>query len=241
MATSVSFALKDNRPCRLRLGRIGPHRFGSQPGYRGITPPGADTPLHLLVRLDLADADCPIKSDGSTRYLPLFYPLKYGCGGPEVQYAVLSDKEVRILHLSDEAPDAEDHQYVRVAQLPSSRAEILPLRYEEARILAFSEADAYFQPDAADQVILDNLDRGHPLILIGGHRRLPVNAGDVVCRNSDCEFYSRRVRVDIIASIPPVPVDGADDFWHEYQGGNVDFYFCLCRYCRTIIAFNVAG
>jgi hypothetical protein len=239
VATSVSFALKDNRPCRFRLGRTGPHRFGGQAGYRGITPPHADTPLHLLLLLDLADANCPIKSDGSTRYLPLFYPLKYGVGGPEVQYAVLSDSEVRILYLSDEAPDADDDQYVRVAQLPSCPAEILQLRYEEARILAF--AGGYFQPDAADQVILDNLDRGHPLILIGGHRRLPVNAGDVVCRNPDCEFYSRRVGVNIIASIPPVPVDGADDFWHEYQGGDVDFYFCLCRYCRTIIAFNVAG
>jgi hypothetical protein len=88
---------------------------------------------------------------------------------------------------------------------------------------------------------LEELEREHPLILIGGHRRLPVNAGDVVCRNPDCEFYSRSVWVDIIASIPPVPVNGADDFWHEYQGGDVDFHFCLCHYCRTIIAFNVAG
>jgi hypothetical protein len=232
-------------PANLSRSKIvGPVACGSAgpvPGYRGITPPHADTPLHLLLLLDLADADCPVKSDGSTRYLPLFYPLKYGGGGPEVQYAVLSDTEVRILYLSDEAPDAEDHQYVRVAQLPSCPAEILPLRYEEARILAFGDADPYFQPDKADLAILEELEREHPLILIGGDRRLPVNAGGVVCRNPDCEFYSRHLLVDIIASIPPVPVNGADDFWYEYRGGHVDFYFCLCRYCHTIIAFNVAG
>jgi hypothetical protein len=195
--------------------------------------------LHLLLLLDLADPNCPVRSDAAVRYLPLYYPLKFGFGGPMVQYAVTSDEEIEILHLSDESPDPEDEQYVRVAKLPSSLAEVVPLRYEEARIISF--AGGHFQPNAEDWSILDDLNREHDLILIGGRRRLPVNAGDVICRNPECEFFERRVWVDVIASVPPVAVNGTDEFWHEYQGGDVEFYFCLCRYCTTLIAFNVAG
>lgn len=232
------FKLKDARPCRLRVGPTGPHRFGGQPAHRGVTPAQTETPLHLLLLLDLSDANCPIESDGSVQYLPLYYPLKYGFGGASVQYAVLSDDEIGIVYLSDELPDAEDHQYVRVSELPASAAEIIPLCYEEARILAFDSG--YFQPNAADRAILEELSREHPLILIGGDDRLPVNAGDVICRNPACEFFNGRVWVDVLASIPPVPINGASEFWYEYEGAFVDFYFCLCRYCRTIIAFNVA-
>ena len=204
--STESFALKDRRPCRLRLSSTGPHRFGGQAAYRGITPPHTDTPLHLLLLLDLADVNCPFTCDGATRYLPLYFPLKYGLGGPQVQYTVLSDGEIQILHMSDETPDAGGDQYVQVAQLPSCLAEILSLRYEEARILEF--AGGYFQLNAEDRGILDELNREHPLILIGGNRRLPVNAGDVICRNPECEFYNAGVWVDIIATIPPVPVNG---------------------------------
>jgi hypothetical protein len=235
----VSVTLKNDRPCRLRLGLTGSHRFGGQAVHGGIAPLHTDTALHLLLLLDLNDISCPFKSDGSIRYLPLYYPLKYGQGGAEVQYGVLSDSEIHILYMSDKEPDPESLQYVKVAQLPSCLAEILPLRYEEARILAF--ADGYFQPNAEDRQILNELTREHPLILIGGHRRLPLNAGDVICRNPECEFFGRRVWVDMIAAVPPVPVNGTDDFWYEYQGGEVEFYFCLCCYCHTIIAFNVAG
>ncbi len=234
-----SFALEDGRPCRLRLASAGPHRFGGPPAHRGATPRGTRTPLHLLLLLDLADPSCPVRSDGAVRHLPLYYPLKFGFGGPTVQYAVTSDEEIDILHLSDEFPDPEDEQYVRVTELPSSPAEIVPLRYEEARIISF--AGGHFQPSAEDRAILDELNREHDLILIGGGRRLPVNAGDVICRNRKCQFFERRVWFEVIASVPPVPVRGSDEFWHEYQGGQVEFYFGLCRYCGTVIAFNVAG
>jgi hypothetical protein len=235
----ISFELKNRRPCRLRLGPPGPHRFGGPPAHRGITPPHTDTPLHVLLLLDLADAHCPIKSDGSVRHLPLYYPLKYGLGGPSVQYAILSEEEVCILYMSDPVPDAEDRQYVRVPELPASSAEIIPLRYEEARILAF--ASSYFQPNAEDRAVLDDLNREHPVILIGGDSRLPVNAGDVICRNRECQFFGRRVWLDIIATIPPVPINGVTEFWYEYEGGDLEFIFGFCRYCRTIIAFNVAS
>jgi hypothetical protein len=235
----ASFAMKDGPPCRLRLASAGPHRFGGPPAHRGVTPRGTRTALHLLLLLDVADPSCPVQSERVVRYLPLYYPLKFGVGGATVQYAVTSDDEVEILHLSDVAPDPVDEQYVRVPELPSSPAQIVPLRYEEARILSF--AGGYFQPNAEDRALLDELNREHDLILLGGRRQLPVNAGDVICRNRGCEFFGRRVWLDVIASLPPVPVRGSDAFWHEYQGCHVEFYFGLCRYCRTVIAFNVAA
>jgi hypothetical protein len=192
-----------------------------------------------MLLLDLADPNCPARSDRGVRYLPLYYPLKFGSGGATVQYAVTSDDEIEILHLSDDAPDPEDEQYVRVPELPSSPAEIVPLRYEEARIISF--AGGHFQPNSEDRAVLDELNREHDVILIGGRRRLPVNAGDVICRNRRCEFFKRRVRLDAIASVPPVPVRASDEFWHEYRGGHLEFYFGLCGYCGTVIAFNVAG
>jgi hypothetical protein len=76
-----------------------------------------------------------------------------------VQYAVLSDDEINILYMSDEVPDAEGRQYVRVPELPTSSAEIIPRRYEGARILAF--AGGYFQLNAEDRAILDELNREH--------------------------------------------------------------------------------
>jgi hypothetical protein len=235
--TMASFMLKDGRLCRLRLCTDGPHRFGGVPVHRGVTPANTDTPLQTILLLDLADGNCPIKSDGTTRYLPLYYPLKYGA--PAVQYAVLSDDEIKILYMSDEVPAAEERKNVRVQQFPASSAEILPLRYEEARILEF--VGGYFQPNANDSAILRELEHDHPIILIGGYRRLPVNAGDVICRNLECQFFNRRLWLDVVASIPPVPINGADDFWYEYKGANMELYFGLCRYCKTIIAFNVAS
>src|SRR5688572_13815326 len=101
----ASFVLKDGRPYRLQLASAGPHRFGGPPAHRGVTPRGTRTPLQLLLLLDLADPNCPVRSDSAVRYLALYYPLKFGGGGPTVQYAVTSDGAIEILYLSDDAPD----------------------------------------------------------------------------------------------------------------------------------------
>ena len=78
------------------------------------------------------------------------------------------------------------------------------------------------------------------MIEIGGSWPLHPNAGDVVCRNPACESVDRRVYFEPIARIPPVQVNGRDEFWHEYQGASMWFYFGLCYHCGTVIAFNVA-
>ena len=99
---------------------------------------------------------------------------------------------------------------------------------------------AIFSRALEDMAVLKELDREHPLILIGGYWRPPMNAGDLICRNPECGFFNRRVWADQIASIPPVPVNGVTDFWFEYDGASVEFYFWLCRYCGTVISSNVA-
>ena len=93
---SPAFILKDGRLCRLRLCPDGPHRFGGVPVHRGVTPANTGAPLQTILLLDLADGNCPIESNGTARYLPLYHPLRYG--STAVQYAVLSDDEIKILY-----------------------------------------------------------------------------------------------------------------------------------------------
>src|SRR5262249_48795929 len=155
-----------------------PHRFGGLATHHGATPPGTETPLHLFLTLDLADANCPAQTDAAIRYLPLYYPLKYGRGGPGVQDCVVSDTEVQILHLSPDKPDEERQQYVKVPSLPESRARIIPLSYEEALILGFMAADQYFQPNTEDDAILNRLDWNN-LVAIGGTQISVRDAQDV--------------------------------------------------------------
>ena len=182
------------------------HRFGGRGWHRGITPTGTRTPLHLLLLLDLRDPNCPVKSDRPLRRLPLYYPLKYGYGGPSVQYDVRSDSTIKLLFISDPKPDATDRQYVQVDQFPQSRAEIVPLTYAEARIIGFRKASGFFQPNRADMAVLNRLDREHEMVELGGDWPLHPNAGDVICRNPACDGFNRRVSFQTIARIPPVAV-----------------------------------
>jgi hypothetical protein len=172
------------------------------------------------------------------RFLPLYYPLKYGFGGPEVQYGIVSDTEIRILYLSPELPDNEEEQYVKVSELPESQAEILPLTYEEARILAF--AGGCYQSNAEDSVILGRVDYNN-FTSIGGRprrHRHPNRPARPICRNPECKWFNRGALTDSIAIIPTIPVNGSNEFWYEYRGGP-DFHFDLCWGCGTVIAFNV--
>ncbi len=243
----ATFSLENYRPYRLVLGKAGPHRFGGSPAHDGAIPRGTNVAIHHFLSLDLSDANCPIRTESAIRYLPLYYPLKYGVGGPEVQYAVRSDKEIRILYLSDKKPDERGMQYVRVSSLPKSTAKLVPLTYDEARILGFMDADAYFKPSTDDTIILrrlyggDRFSMGGGLIRIGGLQPAVRHAQGVICRNKKCEFFGRHVHFEVVASIPPVPVNGLDSFWHEFQGADMQFCFGLCYYCGTVIAFNRAG
>jgi hypothetical protein len=235
----ASFKISNYRPFRLVLDDVGPHRFGGAPFHSGVIPKNCDVPLHLVLTLDLHDPLCPFECDPLVRFLPLYYPFKYGFGGPEVQYAVLSDTEIELLYMNDKEPDAPEQQYVQVSEFPSSRASLVPLEYEEARIRAFV-GNGYFQSNTDDRTILERLDYNN-LVDVGGHHRILQGDKDIVCKNPSCKFFNRRVWHDRIAMIPcGLPVRGESDFWYEYDGG-ADILFFLCRYCGTVIAFNKAS
>jgi hypothetical protein len=89
-------------------------------------------------------------------------------------------------------------------------------------------ADGYFQPNAEDRRVLEQLDVNN-LIEIGGRHDHIVNAPDVICRNPACECFERRVYFDSITMVRPIPINGDDEFWYEFQSGDVVFCFGLCR------------
>ena len=231
--------LTSERAFRLASSTDGRHRFGGPVRHKGIVPNGCDVPLQLVVELDLTDELVPIAADRPLNTLPLLYPFKYGGGGPVVQYSVISDSEIRILYMSDSTADDQESQYLQVRELPPLRLELVPLSYEQARVLAYRYYDGYFAPDEADREILKQLD--YPFhILIGGRRDYITNSGDIICQNPECEYYQRRVRFKCFAMVPPIPVNGDTSFWYEFEGG-VYFCFGMCYSCGTMIAFNVCS
>lgn len=235
----AAFTLSNHRPFRLVRADDGMHRFGGPASCHGVVPPGTDVPVQHVVSLELADPLVPIEKEPGVTRLPLFYPFKYGCGGPDMQYAVRSDDEIEILYLSDPTPDERDEQYIQVDVLPTAKMALTPLTYEQARILGFMAADAHFQPNDDDRDILNQLDINN-LVQVGGfHPRIP-NAPDTICHNPKCEFNERRVYFDAIVLMPPIPINDDDDYWYEFQGAHMTFCFGLCRYCGTVIVFNVA-
>ncbi len=248
------FRLKhDCRPCRLVLGETGPHRFGGVATHNGASPTSSQVALHHVLSFETSDSNCPVTTDGSIRRLPLYYPLKYGAGGAAIQYSVLSDTEIQILYLSPEEADDEDNQYVQVPFLPEARATLIPLEYEEARIIGFMAAEHYFSPNAEDWAIIQRLDfETHQrkreiigsydnIVGVGGLQIRVRDAEDFICRNGQCKLFGRRIGLDVIASIPPIPVSGSDEFWYEFRGADMRFFFGLCPHCGTVIASNQAS
>lgn len=242
MHTMAKLSHKEGLKCehRLALNEYGMHRFGGPPGHRGAVPPNTNVSLHHFLSIDLLDPNCPFESDKPVRFLPLYYPLKYGFGGPEVQYGVVSGTEIRILYLSPDLPDKEEEQYVKVSELPESQADIIPLAYEEARVLVFTPS--VYDLNREDRAILDRLDYNN-FTSIGGRpwrHRHPNRPAMPICRNPECKWFNRGALTSSISIMPTIPVNGSDEFWYEYQGGP-DFHFDLCWGCGTVIAFNVAS
>jgi len=230
----------NEQPFRLVPSDSGVHMFGGRCTFSGIVPRNSDVPIQQVLLLDLGDPGIPFRSEPPTRYLPLLYPFKYGMGGPEIQYSIVSNSEIEILYLSDPVPDEAQQQYLQVSELPEQPLVLRPLSYEEARCLTFMREDGHFQPNASDLALLNQLDVNN-LIGVGGRRSRISNAPDIYCRNPACEFHNKRTRFQFVAAVPPIPVIGSDEFWYEFQGGHVDFCFGFCYSCGTVIAFNVAG
>ncbi len=188
----------------------GPHVFGGPVSHRGATPSGSSVPVHKLLSLDLHDDAIPFDSY-AIRYLPLYYPLKYGFGGPSMQYSVVSDEEIHILYMSDPTPDPPDEAYVEIEAFPEIR---------------YAAQSPIHNDDAIDWFTLT----------LGGTRTLDQKSDQ--CENKPCPNYHAEPDVDLIASIPPKPIPGHEDIWWEFEGAYMLFCFWLCRGCDTILTSN---
>lgn len=236
----IKFKLKNERPFRLVPSENGKHVFGGVSTIAGLSPKTCDVPCQQVFLLDLTDESFPVEASANCASLVLVYPFKYGGGGPEIQYAVLSDHEIEILYLSEDVADESEWQYLQIESLPTMRFDLVPLSYEEARYQTFMRENGYFQPSVEDRAISDRLHE-NGFIPVGGRRNYIVNAGTIVCRNPACARFGKPTRFELLTMVPPISVDGTDDFWYEFQGGDVDFCFGFCKACGTIISFNVAG
>lgn len=193
----------------LKQSLWGSHIFGGPANHVGIIPPKTDIPIHLLLTLDLQDKKIPFSSD-NLRYLPLYYPLKYGLGGASMQYEVLSDSKIRIIYMSDPLPDDDDRTYVKVDTFPKLRFKI----------------DQEIDND-------DNIDWF--TITIGGKPTLDHESD--TCLNKLCKHYKSDKETDLLCSLPPIKLK-KPELWWEFENAYMLFYFWLCRGCNTIITSN---
>jgi hypothetical protein len=203
--------IRDSRCHPLAQKRFGRHVFGGRAFHRGSIPQGSTVPLHLLLTLDLSDPKCPFGGSGRLTKLPFYYPLKYGTGGSSVQYEVLSDEEIRIVYIDPPEADSDDVAYVKVPEFPELEYGILPPIGKDDPVDWFT-------------------------ITLRGTFTLDHSSNN--CQNPGCRYFRREAEVHILAAIPPVKIDEMEELWWEFQGAYVLFYFCLCRGCNTIIAFN---
>ena len=236
----MNLSLDGRQPFRLVAESDGPHLFGGPSLHQGITPAGSEVPIQLVLTLDLSDIGIPFESNAEISRLPLFYPFKYGSGGPEIQYSVHSNAQIEIHFMSDPEPDEVGSQYLEVSEFPQCAYRLEPLTYEEARILGFMNADGYFQPNDSDRLILRNLDTAN-LISIGGYHPHIWDSMNTTCYNPKCQFYQQRVNFESLAMLPPISVNGDEEFWYEFQGAYMKFCFGLCRYCGAVFGTNISS
>ena len=193
----------------LSIDKNGKHIFGGLQKHNGVLPDDSNVPVHLLLTIDLSDTNIPVNST-NLKFLPLYYPLKYGLGGPSMQYEVVSDTEINIIYLSDPKPDDPDSAYVKV--------------------------DAFPEINYMAQSPVDENDLDWFTITIGGNATLDHESDR--CENPNCPNYHTNTNTELIAAIPPIPIAGHDEIWWDFDGAYMIFYFWLCRGCNTIITCN---
>jgi len=62
----------------------GRHSFGGPAAHSGVIPTGTDVGIQLVISFDLSDPLIPIENEIGATKLPLYYPFKYGWGGPDI-------------------------------------------------------------------------------------------------------------------------------------------------------------
>ena len=176
------------------------HRFGGSPCHEGVVPKKHKVPMHLMMILDMNDPLVPIQPDESgLRFLPLYYPLRYGFGGGEVQYSVDSNDKITILSAFHMKSVDEGEDYPFPDQFPQLPASLVPLSYVQHRAIVESEHSSnHFNEDEeckADLQILKDLD--YWKLARFGDNFSPIQ-GDIqwCCQNKKCKWKGKLVRVD---------------------------------------------
>jgi len=206
----MDFKTVDKMLYPMSIDPNGKHVFGGKATHKGSTPSNTNVPLHKLLSIDLSDSKIPFSVEGLKK-LPLYYPLKYGIGGPSIQYSVLSENEIDIIYMSDPQPDPEDEAYVQVESFPEVRLK-------------------------TDSPVINDDDLSWFTISLGGSETLDHQAD--YCENPNCANYHKEPDVELIACVPPFPIPGKEDLWYEFEGAYLLFYFWYCNGCSTIIASN---
>lgn len=223
------------RPCRIIFDRSRYlHRFGGLPKHKGTVPRGGKVSMHHLLTLDLRDPLCPVETKESwLRYVPLYYPLRYGCGGGQAQYQIISNEKIKILHINETGVDEEVYPFM--TEFPEFRLRLEPFSYEQFRALLMAEqADAY-EISAQDEKRLKSIGQEH-LVQIGGPI-FPLGS-DIrfECQNPKCSWFGRMAVAEVIARFNSDVKTGVEIFG-EF-GADVQIYFSLCQMCGTIVTQN---
>ena len=191
--------------------KFGLHYFGGHADANGAVPVGSEISTHKLLLLDLSDPFLPFSSD-SIRRLPLYYPLKYGGGGAVMQYSVVSENEIDIFYLSDGIPDEEDNWSVKVDAFPQTRFSVRNQGKENSNWFEITVGNSDQRSGTPD-----------------------------VCQNRKCTRVNLEPNMDLVATVPPIPMKNENEIWWDFEEAYMVFCFWHCRHCGTIVADNRAS
>jgi hypothetical protein len=183
------------------------HQFGGGQEYRGTVPPGGQTPIQLIFRLNLRDPLSPIQIDG-LNWLPLFYPFQYNACG--MGYRVLGELEIEILTI-ETIEVVEDFPFPNYpAAFPNVPVSLVPMTYEETKVLAFGEYLAknllWNELQDDDRAIIDSI--GKECTRIGSAQSLVQGESRFRDCPAKCRHYLNSLRP--FCTIWNEPIKGMD-------------------------------
>ncbi len=223
----------NNEPSTFLVSKNGRHQFGGKATHKGAIPRGCKVPMHLILSLNTKDPLCPV-DEIEAKELPLYYPLRYGMGGGEVQYQVCKDSSIRITYIDAQEPDdPADHPYPNQDCLPEMRGVLRAMSYEEIRAAAYADLYSDRKCSPRDKKLLAHAGWTDG-IRVGGE--LLTCRGEVgwECKNSKCKIFERPSVLKALAVVADSPIKGIEIFGCS----DVVIFFGLCRACGQVVAVN---
>lgn len=221
------------------------HTFGGPTRHSGTTPPGCDTPLHLLYVFDTSDPAFPLRIP-KIRYLPLYYSFPYNAGA--CGYRVMSETKIEVLYMETKEVE-KDFPYTNYpSEFPRRRVRLASIPYRHHKTLVFYlEAGEEALSEGDRKLILEKYR--YPFTQLGGIHRMWQDVPSVRCPNSACENSEFTSTMDVIAVIWNQPHKGvflwdvphnAEYSWEkDYEDTcDVQVIFQICPKCHSIHACN---